>query len=104
MYHFIMRRRHKLVMQFPGRLSYCSAVKVLFLVLTSILLLLFVQNMFYVIYAKFNGNEIRLVHLSSWKEKPARMVEFDQIQTSSVNETLQETYYLQYMIYTIDSL
>ena len=98
-----MRRRHKLVMQFPGRLSYCSAVKVLFLVLTSLLLLLFVQNMFNVIYAKFNGNEIRLVHLSSWKEKPARMVEFDQNQTSSVNETLQETYYLQYMIYTIDS-
>ena len=79
-------------MQFPGRLSYCSVVKVLFLVLTSLLLVLFVQKMFYVKYAKFNGNEIRLVHLSSWKEKPARMVEFDQIQTLSVNETLQETY------------
>ena len=85
-----MRQRHKFVMQFPGRLGFCSttvAIKVLFLLVSLLLLVLFLQNMFYAVYAKFNLHEIRLVHQqSSWNEKPAKMVELHQM-TSNLNES-----------------
>ena len=77
-------------MQFPGRLGFCSttvAIKVLFLLVSLLLLVLFLQNMFYAVYAKFNLHEIRLVHQqSSWNEKPAKMVELHQM-TSNLNES-----------------
>ena len=85
-----MRQRHKFVMQFPGRLGFCSttvAIKVLFLLVSLLLLVLFLQNMFYAVYAKFNLHEIRLVHQqSSWNEKLAKMVELHQM-TSNLNES-----------------
>ena len=85
-----MRQRHKFVLQFPGRLGFCStavAIKVLFLLVSLLLLVLFLQNMFYAVYAKFNLHEIRLVHQqSSWNEKPAKMVELHQM-TSNLNES-----------------
>ena len=86
-----MRQRHKFVMQFPGgRLGFCSttvAIKVLFILVSLLLLVLFLQNMFYAVYAKFNLHQIRLVHQqSSWNEKPAKMVELHQM-TSNLNES-----------------
>ena len=73
-----------------GRLGFCSttvAIKVLFLLVSLLLLVLFLQNMFYAVYAKFNLHEIRLVHQqSSWNEKPAKMVELHQM-TSNLNES-----------------
>ena len=85
-----MRQRHKFLMQFPGRLGFCSttvAIKVLFLLVSLLLLVLFLQNMFYAVYAKFNLHQIRLVHQqSSWNEKPAKMVELLQM-TSNFDES-----------------
>ena len=73
-----------------GRVGFCSttaAIKILFILVSLLLLVLFLQNMFYAVYAKFNLHEIRLVHQqSSWNEKPAKMVELHQM-TSNLNES-----------------
>ena len=85
-----MRQRHKFVMPFPGRRGFCSttvAIKVLFIFGSLLLLVLFLQNMFYAVYAKFNLHEIRLMQ-SSWNEKPAKMVELHEM-TSNFNESQQ---------------
>ena len=79
-----------LVLASVGRVGFCSttaAIKVLFILVSLLLLVLFLQNMFYAVYAKFNLHEIRLVHQqSSWNEKPAKMVELHQM-TSNLNES-----------------
>ena len=81
-------------MQFPraGRLLRplsTAAVKLSVLFATIFLMVLFVQNLLDVVYAKFNiKHEIMLVHNPSWGENPAKMVDFHQI-TSIFNESYQ---------------
>ena len=71
---------------YPTTSSTTVPIKVLFLLATLLLLVLFSQNMFYAVYAKFNLHEIMLVHHPLWNGKPARMVEFHQM-TSNSNES-----------------
>ena len=81
-------------MQFPraGRLLRplsTAAVKLSVLFATIFLMVLFVQNLLDVVYAKFNiKHEIMLVHNPSWGENPAKMVDFHQIK-STFNESYQ---------------
>ena len=82
-------------MQFPraGRLLRplsTAAVKLSVLFATIFLMVLFVQNLLDVVYAKFNiKHEIMLVHNPSWGENPARMVDFHQMTSSTFNESQQ---------------